>query len=114
MYQRLQYIFAQQNWETLGNTYWIRQALDLVLASATQSALVYGMFSLLLIFSLFILYSLYFTEDGTKLPQIPAAEQGFTNGKFMDTDQSPEVIELLNTHSEFLESVNIYFSYSFT
>lgn len=30
---RFQYIFAVQNWEHLGNTYWIIQALDLLLAS---------------------------------------------------------------------------------
>eukprot|EP01133_Synstelium_polycarpum_P011916 gene11916-13884_t len=31
-YQRLNYIVGVQQWETLGNTYWIRHALDLLLA----------------------------------------------------------------------------------
>eukprot|EP00026_Physarum_polycephalum_P000015 Phypoly_transcript_00015.p1 GENE.Phypoly_transcript_00015~~Phypoly_transcript_00015.p1 ORF type:complete len:3639 (+),score=586.09 Phypoly_transcript_00015:159-11075(+) len=83
--QRLQYIFAQQNWETLGSTYWMRVALDLILASAVQTPLVY--------------------EGSMKLVPIPSVlEQDHANGKFMETDAVPEATQFLNTHSEFLES----------
>ena len=45
-----------------------------------------------------------------KLVSIPSvAEQGYVNGKYMETDSSPEVTEFLNIHSEFLESVSTSF-----
>lgn len=65
LYQRLQYIFAQQNWETLGNTYWIRQALDLILASATQSVLAYGINLLGILVSSLIFHGY---RRGNKIP----------------------------------------------
>ena len=41
-----------------------------------------------------------------KLVPIPSVgEQGYVNGKFMETDSAPEVNEFLHAHSEFLESV---------
>jgi hypothetical protein len=46
-----------------------------------------------------------------KLVPIPSiVEQSYANGKFMETDTSPEVTEFLNTHSEFLESVYSFFT----
>lgn len=103
--QRLQYIFANQNWETLGGTYWMRPALELILASITQANVMTaenGMF----FYFVYGILSNDFEAPGVKLPQIPTvnAEDAHMNGK-METEPSQEALDLLKGHSEFLESI---------
>lgn len=84
---RLHYIFCVQNWESLGSSFWIRQALELVLAVAVMEE------------------PLSKPENSPTVAAITSPMDAMSDGSSAMDTSSPELDVILERHTRFLGAV---------